>query len=113
MALEKKVYAPWAFTADEQEKRDINAAIYKELCEKYKIARHPMKYNAETKQMENINYDDYDIVLQRTAGYCHSVYKVLKNSTDLKTAELALICDSGDLCFGYCMQGGDIRVSED
>ena len=90
MAIEKKVYSPWAFTKDEMEKRDMNNTIYNELCEKYKIS---------SSSVDNI--DDYDIVLRRTPGYNHSTYEVIKNTTDLSQDELALICDNGNLCFGY------------
>lgn len=102
MAIEKKVYTPWAFTKDEMEKGDTNKAIYNELCEKYKISYYSVD-----------NIDDYDIVLRRTPGYNHSTYKLLKNNTNLTQDELALICDKGNLCFGYMMQGSNFYIFED
>ena len=102
MAIEKKVYSSWAFTKDEMEKGATNKAIYNELCEKYKISRYPVD-----------NVDDYDIVLSRTAGYNHSTYEVIKNTTNLTQSELALICDDGNLCFGYTMEGSRFYVFED
>lgn len=102
MAIEKKVYSQWAFTKDEMEKRDINKTIYNELCEKYKISRYLVD-----------SIDDYDIVLRRTPGYNHSTYEVIKNTTDLSQDELALICDNGNLCFGYTMQGSQFYIFED
>ena len=102
MAIEKKVYPSWAFSENEKEKCDINHEIYKELCEKYKVSRYKVE-----------NLDDYDIVLDRTAGYNHSTYSVIKNNTQLSQDELALICDSGNLCFGYIMQGSAFYIFED
>lgn len=102
MAIEKKVYKSWAFSENEEEKRDINHEIYKELCEKYKIARITVA-----------NPEPFDIILKRTAGYNHSTYRVVKNNTNLSQDELALICDRGNLCFGYTMQGSDFYIFED
>lgn len=102
MALEKKIYSSWAFTENESEKASINREIYKEFREKYKISRYEVE-----------NPDDYDIVLKRTAGYNHATYSVIKNTTDLSQLELALICDDGNLCFGYRMEGSQFYIFED
>lgn len=102
MGLEKKIYSSWAFTDNESEKGKINREIYEELSKKYRIARREVD-----------NPDDYDLILQRTAGYNHSVYKVLKNTTNLSQSEIALICDTGNLCFGYRMDGARYYIFED
>lgn len=99
--LEKKVYSSWAFKEHEQEKSKINHQIYDELKNKYKISNSLQKYNSETKQMEDINFDDYDLVYERIAGYNHADYYIKKNTTDMTADELALIFDHGNLCFGY------------
>ena len=111
--LEKRVYESWAFTKDELEKRNINSLIYKELSEKYKISHSSRQYNSILKRMEDVKLDDYDIVLDRTSCYGHSKYRIVKNNTDLSRDELALICDRGNLCFGYRMEGSLICVFED
>lgn len=102
MELQKKIYSSWAFTENEFEKGNINCEIYEELCKKYKISRYEVE-----------NPDDYDIVLDRTPGYNHSTYRVIKNTTNLSQLELALICDSGNLCFGYRMEGSLFYIFED
>lgn len=102
MAIEKKIYSSLAFKENESEKAHCNREIYKELCEKYKISRYKVE-----------NSDDYDIVLDRTPGYNHSTYSVIKNNTELSQLELALICDDGNLCFGYIMQGSQFYIFED
>lgn len=102
MTVEKKIYSEWAFKENEKEKGRINREIYKELCEKYRISRYEVE-----------DPDNYDIVLKRTAGYHHSTYSVIKNTTELSQLELALICDGGNLCFGYTMEGSQFYIFED
>lgn len=50
---------------------------------KWKISRRTTFYNTETRQMEKVNFDDYDLIYERTAGYAHEEYTILKNETDL------------------------------
>ena len=114
MSIEKRVYSTWAFSENEGEKAEINRTIYKELKEKYKISTSETYYNAETKTREPINADDFDIIVTcEGSGYAHKLYKVVKNEPKLSTAELALICDGGNLCFGYDMRDGLIAVHTD
>lgn len=89
--IEKKVYEDWAFSENEDEKARINMQIYKEICHKYRISRSSYK----------CNFDDYDLVFDRIPGYNHSEYYIKKNDTDLTQDDIALVCDEGNLCFGY------------
>lgn len=89
--IEKKVYSGWAFSENEDEKAKINMQIYKWICNKYRISRSSYK----------CNFDDYDLVFDRIPGYNHSEYHIKKNVTCLTQDELALVCDEGNLCFGY------------
>lgn len=99
--MERKIYSSFAFKGNEKEMMKINRSIYEELCEKYKISNSLEKYNSETKKMETINFDDYDLIYERKAGYKHADYYLRKNNTKLSSDELALIFDDGNLCFGY------------
>ena len=57
---------------------------------------------------------DWDVVIQCLGpGYAHARYRIIKNSAGLSTNELALICDGGNLCFGYRMSGDEIYVYTD
>jgi hypothetical protein len=103
--LEKKVYSSWAFTENESEKARINREIYNELKKKYKIYRHDLKINLV--DGIDVDFKDYDVVIGRKAGYNHAEYHVYKNAPKLSIDELALICDSGNLCFGYSYQGNN------
>jgi hypothetical protein len=112
--LEKKVYNEWAFQENEKEKCEINRKIYEELKSKYKIIDDTQKYNKKTYKMEDINFDDYDLIYTRTACYGRGEYHIKKNNTKLTNDELALIFDNGNLCFGYSKEGAfTFNVYED
>lgn len=102
MEIEKRIYPAYAFTENEREKATMNSTIYNELKEKYRISSY---------KVDNLN--DYDIVLDCTPGKYRSVYKVIKNNTQLSDLELALICDDGSLCFGYSRHGNEFYINED
>lgn len=109
--IEKKIYSPWAFTENEDEKAASNRQIYEKLMKEYRVYRHDSKIDLEDRV--DCNLADYDVVIGRKAGYAHTLYKIRKNRPSLSNDELALLCDHGNLCFGYSMQGDMIRVSED
>lgn len=78
---------------------------------KYKIYRHDLKMAL----VDGIDCDfsQYDIVIGRKPGYHHALYTIYKNAPELSRDELALVCDCGNLCFGYTMEGGQFYVFED
>lgn len=67
----------------------------------------------DLKDGESLKFEDYDVVIGRKPGYHHALYRVHKNAPCLSVGELALLCDHGNLCFGYSGQGEFIRVNED
>lgn len=109
--MERKIYSPWAFTENEREKGLINIEIHAELKKKYKVFRSDLKFNLV--DGEDCIFADYDVVIGRKPGYNHSIYCIHKNTPGLSNNELALLCDGGNLCFGYTIQSGLIWVSED
>ena len=114
MALERKVYSGWAYTENELEKSKINRDLYNDLMGKYKISYSSRAYNAKTKCMEDINLDNYDLVVSGSSGYAHVTYSIIKNNTNLSYDEIALVCDRGNLCFGYRVgSNGSIIVDTD
>ena len=91
------VYKAWAYTENEEMKSKSNWIAYRELDEKYKINR-----NGDT----STNLDDYDIVVGLVnRSYGNESYEIYKNAPNLSLDELALICDEGNLCFGYRYDG--------
>ena len=93
LILKKTIYNNYAFTENEKEKAKINLAIYKKLIKKYKI-----EIKLCTSDFKNL--DIVDLAIVRNACYLHSTYNIIKNSTNLSTNEILLICDKGNLCFG-------------
>lgn len=58
--------------------------------------------------------EEYDVVVERCGSvYAGAKYKVLRNTPGLSSKELAIICDSGNLCFGYRVEAGYIIVYTD
>ena len=104
MSLEKKVYPSFAFSADEQEKSKINYEIYKELCENYKFLRTCS---------DNHDVNDYELVMRIVPKYNSFDAVVVKNTTTLSDDEIALIADTGNLCFGYSKRGNTYTIWTD
>lgn len=112
--IEKRIYSPWAYTENEKEKGCMNHEIYNELKDKYKIAHGMTMYNFKTNRNEEINLDKYDIVIQCTRhDYGRNIFRIIKNEPNLSTDELALICDGGNLCFGYMPESNYIHIFTD
>lgn len=93
--LERKVYDGWAYTANEEEKAQINMEIYAELCKKYKISYALPETEEEAEQ--------YDIIVHFCRSwYASCEYEIIKEPEGITDNEIALICDRGNLCFGHC-----------
>lgn len=86
--LNKKVYSAWAFKENEGEKAAINREIYKEIRDKAKV-----------KFIKN--------------GYSNAIYEIIDNPENLSNDELALICDRGNLCFGYRIENKKFIIYTD
>lgn len=110
MSLEKQVYSSYAFTENENEKMKINGEIYDELKEKYKILKiSDVNHKEPTKE----ELEQNDIVYSRKACYGHGEYRIYKCPEEVTLNELALICDGGNLCFGYSGSKNYLSVFED
>jgi len=87
--LKNEVYTGYAYSNDVNEKSRSNRILYKEIKDK-----------AEVKWQRS------------TSG--SSTYLIVSNPQNLSNDKLALICDSGNLCFGYTMTGiNQIKVYTD
>lgn len=81
-----------------------NYSRYKELIDTYKVG---VRYTGE-------DTDQFDVIIEYAGtGYAHTKYRVLKNTPNLCTRDLALLADRGNLCFGYRMEKGLIVVHTD
>ena len=78
---------------------EVNYARYKKLCDTYKILIST--YGKSSDELE-----EADVIVERVgSGYAHTRYRVVKNKPGLIYKDLAIICDSGYLCFGYRTEG--------
>ncbi|MBR3697562.1 MAG: hypothetical protein IKM97_04820 [Clostridia bacterium] len=108
--MQYRVYESYAFTKNEKEKMLINREIYNELKTEYKILKiSDVDHRMPTKEELEKN----DIVYSRKACYGHGEYKIYKCPETVQLDELALICDDGNLCFGYSGSRNKITVFED
>lgn len=103
--MERKIYAPWAFQENEQEKAKINQDIYRGIAGKYKQFWRDEPTEDELKKL----------MCYRSAGtgYGHIKYRILSNPQKFSVLEQALICDGGNLCFGYRLEGELIVIHTD
>jgi hypothetical protein len=105
--MERKIYSPWAFTENESEKCKINHQIYTvDLKAKAKVFWGNKKPTEEDLK----NFMCYE---GAGSGYGHTKYRILSNPHKLTHLEQALICDSGNLCFGYRIENGLIVIYTD
>ena len=86
--VERKIYSDWAYTENENEKSSMNYEIYQEIKDKAKV-----------------NHVG--------TGYGHKRYEVVDNPENLSGLEIALICDRGNLCFGYDIECRYIKIYTD
>lgn len=96
---------------------------YKELKAAYKIAysTYDLLTSAERELPLGLQeaairnaMEAYDVVVVHAgSGYAHVKYRVLKNAPGLTMKDLAIICDRGNLCFGYRVEGGIICIHTD
>ena len=100
-----KVYKSYAFTENEREKSRRNRETFEEIRKKWRVLVRSYSSDADD--------SNFDLVIFRKPQYHHSLCKVIKNDTDLTQDEIALVCDRGNLCFGYRIQGEYFNISED
>lgn len=87
---------------------------YREILKKYRVTTAKTVWNPQMQKSVPIQEKDYDVILWRVGrGYACEIYEVVKNAPGLDEKSLALICDDGNLCFGYDVRNGKIVVYTD
>ena len=106
--LERRVYSGWAWKEGAAEKSRINNELYAELAPKVKMCY----VNPKTRLLDCTSEDmeKYCCIISDGRGYANLRYRVLSNPYGFSNDELALVCDNGNLCFGYRMDGADVVV---
>jgi hypothetical protein len=105
MKIEEKYYSSWAFSEDEESKLKANRDCY----DKY---RYLKKYYDEKNPPTEKELDEFIFIEYKGSGYAHTNYKVHTN-IDCPVGFKALLCDGGNLCFGYRQEGNLIVISTD
>jgi len=112
--MDKKITSKWAFADNPREKGKINYQVYLDLMDKYRVWSGGVKKYVGKGQYEPIDQDKYDVIYECVGtGYGTKRYRINKNAPRLTKDELALICDGGNLCFGYRSSGNEITVYTD
>lgn len=100
-----EVHSSWAFSDKQSPGRD-NYEYYIYLC---KISGVYYQSNLDKMSEEELNKlkAEKSVLVDRGSGYAHHKYRIVSNPHNLSKRELALVADSGNLCFGYRMEGWD------
>ena len=95
--LEKKVYSPWAYTENEEDKCKINYELYEELKDKAQVVGKASGYAHFVAMVVPTDKEHFKFLEDDSIHHNDE----RKKSLD----ELALIADNGNLCFGYYYLG--------
>lgn len=101
----------WAFQENADALAKENLEIHKQLAPKAKQVWknfYTQKYDITQDDMKN-----YMCYTSQGYGYGNVTYKVLSNPFNFTDDEQALICDNGNLCFGYRKLGNLITIYTD
>lgn len=99
------VYAPWAFQENEGEKRDANRRLFGQLSERLGIDRTQAPWRAVGGG--GLRFEEL------APTYAERHFRVTEKPDWMTWAEVALVCDHGNLCFGFHLRGNVIDVYTD
>ena len=105
--IERKIYNCYAFTENALEKSKINHEIYENVLKAKAKKFWGDKFPSEEDLQNFVCYKRIE------TGYANVKYEILSNPFNLSTEQLALICDEGNLCFGYRREGKYIVIYTD
>ena len=95
----------WAFSDKALEKRDENRKTFLRLYPKTKR----VWVDSITKLLNITDNDlaEFMCYQQCESGYGNVEYKILSNPFNFTKDECALVCDNGNLCYGYRSLGAN------
>lgn len=114
------IHSNWAFGSSITNPYEQNRQSLNELNEKFKISTSDSYFDDNLRKF--IKYtpeelDQFDVVIGNPiTTYARKNYQIIKNKPGLSSLELALICDDGNLCFGYhggSQEGQSISIYTD
>lgn len=93
---------------------------YNELKSQYKISRTNKvvdldeNQNRYVREMTDTEQEDFDIIINYVKShYGKTEYEIIKNKPNLSDNDLAIICDEGNLAFGYTSKHSTFYVYTD
>lgn len=101
-------YANWAFYNDANEIYDANQKALEEYDGRY----HKMMANETVEQCMR-DYPDKMVYVLSDIAYGKHVYAIKNNPENLTGAEIALIVDRGNLCFGFYVGVNRVEIYTD
>lgn len=104
-------YSEWEFSDMERRAPKLN----REALDEYRKALSYRKIygqdNFEHKRPEFTG--DEELILRERNGYNKNVYEVIEKPEWMTMAEVALVADTGNLCFGFATSGNTVTVYTD
>lgn len=100
------VYAPWAFKEDEDAKRDANRELYGRILERLGTSQREQAFR-RTFEAGGLRFERLE------PRYKRICFRVDEKPDWMTWAEVALVCDDGNLCFGFSVSGNFIDVYTD
>lgn len=100
-------YSDWAFDVNSSVATTANAIAFKSLDGRYKKCS-PASAHAEMAANPGVF-----VFTESCPQYGRRVFHIKANPEHLSFAEMALICDGGNLCFGYSVEGNTINIYTD
>lgn len=103
-------YSKWAFSDMEESAPEQNRAV----LEEYRKALSYRKVygdNFEHKRPEFTGEEE--LILRERHCYNENVYEVIEKPEWMTMAEVALVADTGNLCFGFASNSNSVTVYTD
>ena len=95
----------------------LNYNRYKELCNKYKISHTAHVWDTMLKKFRPFTDEElaqFDVIVTHVKShYGRNEYEIIKNEPKLSSKDLAIICDKGNLAFGYTGNQKRLSVNTD
>lgn len=122
-------YTSWAYTDKATVASEANSEALKWIEEHYKVwFKSPYRSDDMNFLVKSFGIDEANRIVRERAqkerdaevlleyvesGYGHIKYRVLRNIPNLSDGQLALICDKGNVCFGFRVAGDMIIIHTD
>lgn len=99
-----KFYSSWAFNENSHELSKQNHEVLRKFDGKY------IKAHGDWRDVEKVCSENPDkmVYVETTQTYHEQHFSIVQNPDNLSEAELALIVDGGNLCFGF--KGSQTRI---